>query len=122
VFSPNLDGLNTDFLGPTALVVQGAFTFPTTGAGNYLDFGNTDKAQPKGTLKLFVFASSASSSNIHSGITDAGALVGFLQSQALTPTPSWYEVNSGASMTTGGGAVLYADSTDVHLYAAVLSL
>ena len=118
-FSPNLDGLNAGGIGGTVKMAYGAFVFGATGSGNYLDFGNGDRTRPVGNLKLYVFASSASGSNIHGALTDAGVVVGSFVSQTLTAQPAWYTL-SVQTVSTGGGCQFYADNADVHIYAAAL--
>lgn len=119
-FSPNDDGLNFDGAGLGVKCVDGAFALNVTGSGNCLDFANSDKARPVGTLKQYIFAFSASSSNIHSAITDAG-VAGTFTATPLTPIPKWYLVGDPATVTTSGGIQMYFDNTDVRVLAAVLS-
>lgn len=120
-FSPADDGLAFVAHGTTVKCLNGAFAFGTTGSTNYLDFGQTNKVQPVGTLKLYILASSASGAIIHAAVTDNGSVVGSFAGQVLTSKPSWYVMNGGALVATAGGCRVYADASDVKLYAAVLS-
>lgn len=119
-FSPNDDGLNFNGLGVTVKCLNGAFQLTSTGSSNYLDFSNTEKPTPTGTLKLYVLAAPASGGVIRAAVTDAGSVVGSFAAQALTTKPAWYLMNGGAVVGNSGGCRVYSDASDVKLYAAVL--
>jgi len=65
-------------------------------------------------------AASVSGGTIHAAVTDAGSVVGSFAGQVLTAKPACYLMNGGAAIGSSGGCRVYADTSDIKLYAAVL--
>lgn len=120
-YSCNTDGLQLTGFGPSVICNRGDFVLTSTGSGNALNFTNTDRPNPAGTVDLWIFAKSTSgTSTLNACVLNAGSCVsGYTTSAALGVNGTWVNPQSSIA-TTNGGASLYANTNDVSVTAVLV--
>lgn len=105
IWSPDYYGLlGSAGHGSNEIPVEGAFTFPVTGSGNFLEFIPNRGPLPVGTFDIQIRAwQTNGTGSITCQLTDNGVLVGSPLAASLTIAPKWFTLAFNQVISTSAG-------------------
>ncbi|HJT43277.1 MAG TPA: hypothetical protein VJ750_07210 [Rhizomicrobium sp.] len=104
IWSPNYPNLTPNGYGLKEIPVNSTFTFPTTGAADYLQFYYDRLPPPVGTFDLQIHAwQTNGTGSITCQLTDNGVLVGSPLAASLTTAPKWFTLAFNQVISTSAG-------------------